>query len=159
MAVEDFLSQESVDAYAELATATQPLDRLRGIRSLVAALEADAASLTAVRAALDAGATWDDVAAAAGLGATAAKWRWQGSDEDIETRLEAGRKRSARPSSKPTDLPGVSVAEAAKRLGVSVQAVYLRITRGTLIAETVTLEDGRSYRRVMNLSTSGGDEG
>jgi len=159
MAVKDFLSQESVDAYAELATATQPLDRLRGIRSLVAALEADAASLTAVRAALDAGATWDDVAAAAGLGATAAKWRWQGSDEDIETRLEAGRKRSARPSSKPTDLPGVSVAEAAKRLGVSVQAVYLRITRGTLIAETVTLEDGRSYRRVMNLSTSGGDEG
>jgi len=159
MAVKDFLSQKTVDAYAELATATQPLDRLRCIRSLVAALEADAASLTAVRAALDAGATWDDVAAAAGLGATAAKWRWQGSDEDIETRLEAGRKRSARPSSKPTDLPGVSVAEAAKRLGVSVQAVYLRITRGTLIAETVTLEDGRSYRRVMNLSTSGGDEG
>jgi len=158
MAVEEFLSQETVDAYAELASATQPLDRLRGIRSLVTALEADAASLTAVRAAIDAGATWNEVAAAAGLGAAAAKWRWQGTDDDIETRLEAGRKRSARPSSKPTDLPGVSVAEAAKRLGVSVQAVYLRITRGTLIAETVTLDDGRSYRRVMNLSTSGADE-
>jgi len=158
MAVEDFLSRQTVDAYAELASATQPLDRLRGIRSLVTALEADAASLTAVRAAIDAGATWDDVAAAAGLGAAAAKWRWQGTDDDIETRLEAGRKRSARPSSKPTDLPGVSVAEAAKRLGVSVQAVYLRITRGTLIAETVTLDDGRSYRRVMNLSTSGAGE-
>jgi len=158
MAVEDFLSQDTVDAYAELASATQPLDRLRGIRSLVTALEADAASLTAVRAAIDAGATWNEVAAAAGLGAAAAKWRWQGTDDDIETRLEAGRKRSARPSSKPTDLPGVSVAEAAKRLGVSVQAVYLRITRGTLIAKTVTLDDGRSYRRVMNLSTSGADE-
>jgi len=158
MAVEEFLSQETVDAYAELASATQPLDRLRGIRSLVTALEADAASLTAVRSAIDAGATWNEVAAAAGLGAAAAKWRWQGTDDEIETRLEAGRKRSARPSSKPTDLPGVSVAEAAKRLGVSVQAVYLRITRGTLIAETVTLDDGRSYRRVMNLSTSGADE-
>ena len=159
MAVEDFLSQESVNAYARLADASQPLDRLRGIRELVAALEADAASLTAVRAAIDAGASWDEVAAAAGLSPAATKWRWQGTDAEIEKRLEAGRKRSTRPSSKPTDLPGHSVAEAAEKLGVSVQAVYLRITRGTLIAETVTLDDGRSYRRVMNLSTPGPDRG
>jgi len=159
MGVEDFLSQDTVDAYAGLAEAVEPIDKLRGIRALVAALEADAASLTAVRAALGAGESWEDVAAAAGLSTTAAKWRWQGTDDEIEKRLEAGRKRSARPSSKPTDLPGHSVAEAAEKLGVSVQAVYLRITRGTLIAETVTLDDGRSYRRVMNLSTPGPNRG
>ena len=148
MAVDDFLSVETVSRLRELEGLARPLDRLRGIRSLTAALEADAASLTAVRGALDDGASWDDVAAAAGLSATAAKWRWQGSDEEIAARLGAGRKRSARPSSKPTDLPGLSVSEAAQKLGVSVQAIYLRVTRGTLRAETVTLEDGRSYKRV-----------
>ena len=48
----------------------------------------------------------------------------------------------------PKDLPGLSVSEAAKKLGVSAQAIYLRITRGTLRAETVTLADGRTYKRV-----------
>ncbi|WP_204742211.1 hypothetical protein [Glaciihabitans arcticus] len=148
MAVEDYLSSESAALVGELGALRDPLDRLRGIRSLIAALEADAASLTAVRAALDGGATWDHVASAANLSATAAKWRWQGSDAEIAARLDAGRKRAARPSSKPTDLPGLSVAEAAKQLGVSVQAVYLRVSRGTLRAETVTLDDGRSFKRV-----------
>jgi DNA-directed RNA polymerase specialized sigma24 family protein len=49
----------------------------------------------------------------------------------------------------PTDLPGYSVADAAKKLGVTVQAVYLRISRGQLESETVTLDDGRRYKRVM----------
>ena len=148
MAVDDYLSAETVGRLRELDGLESPLDRLRGIRALLAALEADAASLAAVRAALDDGATWHDVATSAELSVSAAKWRWQGSDEEIAARLDAGRKRSARPSSKPTDLPGLSVAEAAQRLGVSVQAIYLRVTRGTLRAETVTLEDGRSYKRV-----------
>jgi hypothetical protein len=31
---------------------------------------------------------------------------------------------------------------------VTAQAVYLRVSRGQLRAETVTLPDGRSYKRV-----------
>jgi hypothetical protein len=125
-----------------------PLERLRAIRSLIAALEQDPAALDAVRDALAAGAGWDQIAEASGLKSAAAKWRWQGSDAEIASRHEAGRKRSARPSSVPTDLPGLSVAEAARRLGVSAQAIYLRISRGTLAASTVQLPDGRSYKRV-----------
>jgi len=149
-----FLSESTAAALDRLARAEReavrpsPLDRLRGIRSLIAALEADRATLDSVREALEAGANWDEVAEAAGLKPAAAKWRWQGSDDEIAARHEAGRKRSARPSSVPTDLPGLSVSEAAKRLGVTPQAVYLRITRGQLRAETVTLPDGRSYKRV-----------
>ena len=88
------------------------------------------------------------IADAAGLKAAAAKWRWQGTDAEIAARADAGRKRGARPSSVPTDLPGLSVAEAAARLGVSAQAVYLRVGRGRLGSQTVTLPDGRSYKRV-----------
>jgi hypothetical protein len=127
---------------------TDALQRLRDLRALLTALEQDPATLTAVREALDTGAGWDDIAQAAGLKPAAAKWRWQGTDADIAERHEAGRKRSARPSSVPTDLPGLSVSEAAARLGVSAQAVYLRVTRGSLRAETIELPDGRSYKRV-----------
>ena len=127
---------------------TAPLQRLRDIRSLLAALDEDPATLVAVREAVDAGTSWDEIAAAAGLKPAAAKWRWQGTDAEIAHRHEAGRKRSARPSSVPTDLPGLSVAEAAARLGVSAQAIYLRVSRGALRAETIELPDGRSYKRV-----------
>ena len=128
--------------------ATDPLDRLAGIRDLIAALEADPATLAAVREAQDAGASWDQIARSAKLTTAAARWRWQGSDDEIAARHEAGRKRAARPSSKPTDLPGMSVADAAKHFGISVQGVYQRVSRGQLRSETVTLEDGRTYKRV-----------
>lgn len=127
---------------------TDALQRLRDIRALLDALEHDPATLQAVRDALDGGAGWEAIGAAAGLKPAAAKWRWQGSDAEIAARHEAGRKRSARPSSVPTDLPGLSVSEAAARLGVSAQAVYLRVSRGSLRAETIELPDGRSYKRV-----------
>ncbi|MET4637345.1 hypothetical protein [Mycetocola sp. 2940] len=127
---------------------TDALQRLRDIHALLDALEHDPATLQAVRDALDGGAGWDKVAAAAGLKPAAAKWRWQGTDAEIAERHEAGRKRSARPSSVPTGLPGLSVAEAAARLGVSAQAIYLRVSRGALRAETIELPDGRSYKRV-----------
>ncbi len=134
------------------------IERLRDIRTLQLALENDPATLQAVRDALHAGVGWEDLADAAGLKPAAAKWRWQGSDAEIAERHAAGRKRSARPSSVPTDLPGLSVADAAKLLGVSAQAVYLRITRGTLRAETVELADGRSYKRVyVDADVPGGD--
>ena len=143
-----FLSDASRSALKALDRARTPLERIAGVRSAVAALDADEATLAAVREALDAGVGWPAIADAAGVGVAAAKWRWQGTDAEIAARHEAGRKRAARPSSRPVDLPGLSVAEAAAALGISVQAVYLRVTRGQLRAETVTLEDGRSYKRV-----------
>jgi hypothetical protein len=150
-----FLSADSARALARLValegaeTDAAPLDRLRGIRSLATALEADAAGLAAVREALDAGATWEQVADAAGLSPSAAKYRWAGDDDAIAMRQEASRKRKReRPSSVPTDLPGESVSEAAKRLGVTPQAIYQRVNRGLLEARTVELPDGRTYKRV-----------
>ncbi|MEO6532102.1 MAG: hypothetical protein ABIO06_00855 [Pseudolysinimonas sp.] len=128
--------------------AAAPLARVAAIRGVLAELEADPAALAAVRAALEAGASWSDVAQAAQLSPAASRWRWQGDDAEIAARHEAGRKRSERPSSKPTELPGLSVAEAAGQLGVTAQAIYLRVSRGQLRAEMVTLPDGRSYKRV-----------
>jgi transposase-like protein len=128
--------------------AAPSLDRVAAIRGVLAELDTGPAALAAVRAALEAGASWSDVAHAAQLSPAASRWRWQGEDAEIAARHEAGRKRSERPSSKPTELPGLSVAEAAKQLGVTAQAIYLRVSRGQLRAETVTLPDGRSYKRV-----------
>jgi len=126
-----------------------PLERLRGIRALVVALEADPAALVAVREALDAGATWEQVADAAGLSPSAAKYRWAGDDDAIAVRQEASRRRKRdRPSSAPTDLPGLSVSDAATRLGVTPNAIYQRVNRGLLEATTVELADGRRYKRV-----------
>ncbi|MDQ0576055.1 hypothetical protein [Agromyces albus] len=157
-----FLSAESARALAELvaldalgdgggdeATRVTPLERLRGIRSLIAVLEADPASLNAVREALDAGEAWEEIADAAGLSPSAAKYRWAGDDDAIAARQEASRRRKReRPSSAPTELPGLGVAEAAKRLGVTPQAIYQRVSRGLMRAETVELPDGRKYKRV-----------
>lgn len=127
-----------------LAGSDDPLQALRDIRFALSALDGE--TLPAVRAVLPT-ADWEAIADAAGLKAPAAKWRWQGTDEEIAVRHEAGRKRSERPSSVPTDLPGLSVAEASKQLGVSAQAIYLRVSRGQLRAETVE-RAGRSYKRV-----------
>ena len=131
-----FLSAESAAALARLAELQAgpadiaPLDRLRGIRSLATALDADPAALAAVRAALDAGTTWDEVADAAGLSPSAAKYRWAGDDDAIAERQEASRRRKKdRPSSVPTDLPGDALA-------------------GQVEARTVELPDGRKYKRV-----------
>jgi hypothetical protein len=138
-------------------TAGSPLDRLRAIRSLQTALEQDPATLAAVRGALAADVSWDQIADATGLKPPAAKWRWGGTDDEISARFEAGRKRSVRPSSVPTDLPGLSVAEAAAERGVSAQAIYLQVRRGTLVSRTVTLPDGRKYKRVFPAGTTDPD--
>lgn len=148
-----FLAPTTAVALERLLTlqtdaAGSPLDRLCAIRSLQSALEHDPATLAAVRGALAANVSWDQIAEATELKPPAAKWRWSGTDDEISARLEAGRKRSVRPSSVPTDLPGLSVAEAAAERGVSAQAVYLQVRRGTLVSRTVTLPDGRSYKRV-----------
>lgn len=148
-----FLSPTTSAALARLTDLdsdreSAPIERLRAIRTLLEALETDPASLAVVRASLEQGANWDQIADAAGLKPAAAKWRWQGTDAEIAARQDAGRKRSARPSSVPTDLPGLSVAEAAAKLGVTPQAVYLQVSRGRLASRTVELPDGRSYKRV-----------
>lgn len=148
-----FLSPTTGAALTRLAEldaddASAPIDRLRAIRRLHEALDTDPATLASVRAALERGATWEQVADAAGLKPAAAKWRWQGTDAEIAARQEAGRKRAARPSSVPTDLPGLSVAEAAAKMGITPQAVYLQVSRGRLSSRTVELPDGRSYKRV-----------
>ena len=148
-----FLSATTSAALTRLAeldadTASAPIERLRAIRRLHEALETDPATLSSVRAALEQGASWEQVADAAGLKPAAAKWRWQGTDAEIAARQDAGRKRSARPSSVPTDLPGLSVAEAAANMGITPQAVYLQVSRGRLASRTVELPDGRSYKRV-----------
>jgi hypothetical protein len=150
-----FLSGDSVRGLARLVALEEgqadaaPLERLRGIRSLITALEAEPAALAAVREALDAGATWDEIADAASLSPSAVKYRWAGDDEAIAARQEASRRRKReRPSSVPTDLPGESVSDAAKRLGVTPQAIYQRVNRGQLEARTVELPDGRRYKRV-----------
>lgn len=142
----DAAPDAAADASADAAAAA--LDRLAAIRGLLAALDAEPATLAAVRQAVASGVSWDRLGEAARLSPAAAKARWQGSDEEIAARHEAGRKRSARPSAKPTDLPGLSVAEAAEKLGVTVQAIYLRVSRGQLEAQTVELPDGRRYKRV-----------
>jgi hypothetical protein len=141
-------TRAALDRVMGLDDTTSPLERLAAVRELQLALDADPASLAAARAALDHGASWNDIAEAAQLSPAASRWRWQGDDAEIAARHEAGRKRSERPSSKPTDLPGLSVAEAARQLGVTAQAIYLRVSRGQLRAETVTLPDGRNYKRV-----------
>lgn len=149
-----FLSSESAAALARLAALdgeadASALDRLSAIRALVAALEADPAALAAVRDAVDGGAGWDAIAEASGLSASAAKYRWAGDDAAIAERQEASKRRKReRPSSRPTDLPGMSVAEAAAKLGVTAQAIYQRVARGQLEAQTVELPDGRTYKRV-----------
>lgn len=150
-----FLSVESRNALETLATLengdneTRPLERLSALRALQQALENDPAVLAGVRSALETGSSWNEISAVSGLLPAAARWRWRGTDDEIFARHEAGRKRSARPSNSPKDLPGMSVADAARSLGVTAQAIYLRITRGTLEVTTIVLDDGRSYKRVM----------
>ncbi|TFC89398.1 hypothetical protein E3T24_00915 [Cryobacterium sp. TmT2-59] len=134
---------------------TAPLDRVRAIRTLLRELDADPATLTGVRNALRGGSTWEEIAEAALLQTAAAKSRWSGTDDEIAARQAAGRKRAVRPSTVPTDLPGLSVSAAAAKLGVTVQAVYLKVSRGKLASRTIELPDGRSYKRVF----LGGDDG
>ena len=76
-------------------------------------------------AAVAAGATWEQVAAAAGLASgDAARWRWSPSREK---RLEGQRQRQC---SVAPDKQGVSAAEAARQLGVSRPTLYAWIKSG-----------------------------
>lgn len=160
-----FLSEAARTALLRLVAddageeAPEGLTRLRDIRAVLGALETDDATLAAVREAISTGSSWQAIAEAAGLGPAAAKWRWQGGDDEIAARHAAGRARSARPSSVPTDLPGLSVTQMAEKLGVSPQAIYQRITRGLLTAMTVELPDGRRYKRVVDEPGPGPEPG
>ncbi|TFC95714.1 MULTISPECIES: hypothetical protein [Cryobacterium] len=148
-----FLAPATSAALSRLAAVdgspgSAPLDRIQAIRSLLLELDADPATLVGVRDALRVGQSWDEISDAAELKPAAAKWRWSGTDAEIASRQAAGRKRAARPSAVPTDLPGLSVSEAAAKLGVTAQAIYLQLSRGKVSGRTIELPDGRSYKRV-----------
>jgi len=148
-ALDALAALDSGTAQSGRTDASPPLERVRAVRRALRALEAEPALLAAVREARDDGVDWSQLAEAAGLSEGAAKQRWAGDDAEIADRREASRRRKrARPSSRPTELPGLSVAEAAAKLGVTPQAIYLRVSRGQLEARTVELPDGRKYKRV-----------
>ena len=145
-----------MDTRQKLATAALAADaEADALTTLALRTEARAAfSVTAethrlVTAARDAGRTWAEIGKALATTADAARWSWEGSWEDRGQRLAAARTRaSARPSTRPADLPGVSVQEFAVDARVTVGAIYARIQRGTL--DSVTVEDsGRKYVRVL----------
>ncbi len=110
----------------------------RDVRAIAERYEAAARALAAVEdeyaatllAANRDGLTWEEVARAAGLRtanqARARAERAMGVTEVSPSRRRAGARNA------PVELPGVSVAEAARRLGVARSTVYDRIDRGEL---------------------------
>ena len=91
-----------------------------------------------------AGFTWSEVAQAADLGsAETARIRAQRAKEapDLSPALRWRREHGAAPRPT-TSAPGISVTEAAKKLGVSRKTVYARIRSGRL--QTATDEAGRT---------------
>src|SRR5690606_7681238 len=93
----------------------------------------------------DAGLTWNEVAAAAGLGSGQnARFRAQrglpADEQNPSFRWRAERGREPRPPRPPA--PGISVTEAARKYGVSRQTIYARIADGRLAATTDA--DGRT---------------
>lgn len=98
----------------------------------------------ALLAAHSAGFTWSEVARAADLGsAETARIRAQRAKEapDLSPALRWRREHGAAPRPT-TSAPGISVTEAAKKLGVSRKTVYARIRSGRL--QTATDEAGRT---------------
>lgn len=92
----------------------------------------------ALLAAHDGGFTWAEIARAADLGsAETARIRAYRArdDEEVPPSLRWRRQRGSAPRATP-DVPGVSITEAAKRLGVSRQTVYVWLRSGKLNATT-----------------------
>src|SRR5665647_3301861 len=103
------LTRRQASATAALAAddTTDALVTLRLRTEAQAALAVAEETHELVSAARDAGRTWTEVGKALGTTADAARWSWEGSLEDRKLRLAAARKRSsARPSTRPADLPG-----------------------------------------------------
>jgi hypothetical protein len=164
------LTPETRTALQQLleADSRSPEDPVALIRALGAAtsrLSADEtlqAVMTAEKVMAAAGvskqATWQKIGESLGITAAAARDRYSGKAQDLDgrkaeiaRRREQTRKRArlAVRSIKPTSLPGLSAREYADTVGLSRMQVYRLLDAGTLQGETVTLDDGRSYRRVL----------
>ncbi|TFD67980.1 helix-turn-helix transcriptional regulator [Cryobacterium ruanii] len=92
------------------------------------------------------GLTWEQIAKLAGLeSAGEAQGRWSPKQAAEVSRQSRARRNSettkkpgartakkTRPGFKPADLPGVSVPDAARILGVSTSTIYARVARGEL---------------------------
>ncbi len=92
----------------------------------------------ALLAAHEGGFTWAEIARAADLGsAETARIRAYRArdDEEVPPSLRWRRQRGSAPRSTP-EVPGVSITEAAKRLGISRQTVYVWLRSGKLNATT-----------------------
>ena len=83
------------------------------------------------------GLSWAEVAKAAGLRTgNQARMRAERAMSDAE--IAPSRRRAGAPASRPAP-PGISVAEAAERLGVAQSTVYERVDRGEINATTDAL--------------------
>ncbi|MBG9885508.1 hypothetical protein ABE10_02670, partial [Bacillus toyonensis] len=114
---------------------TDALSRLRAARELQRDLEV--AELEIAREARAEGASWADLAEAAGLNARSAAQRRYGAST-VDERKAAASESSRRAAPTAPAMPGLSIAETARRLGITDVTVRARIERGEIaVLETV----------------------
>lgn len=108
--------------------------------------EAADATWELIDAAHQAGCSWPEIGAALGITPEQARWRWRYGKGDAapSIRKKKGDKTAAPRPAKGSG-PGLSVAEAAEKLGRSKALVYRQIADGTLES---TL-DSAGYKRVL----------
>lgn len=133
--------------------ATAALARLRAVRAEQDVLRAqiaelDVVELEAAHAARDGGASWRDLAVAAGLGALSSAQRRYAPKTLDERRVAVAASKVPGVKAEPDNLPGVTLAEAARRLELSEWEVRKRAFRGDL--RTVeAIYRGRKIRRIV----------
>jgi hypothetical protein len=129
--------------------------RLGADETLVAVMDAES---RLVAAGVSKQLMWERIGESLGITAAAARDRYSGQSQDLEgRRAEIARRREqtkrrarlAVKSIKPQGLPGLSAREYADAVGLSRVQVYRLLDAGKLEGETVVLDDGRSYRRVI----------
>lgn len=139
----DFARPETRDALAALREVRKRQDTLR--QKLA---DLDVVELEAAHAARDAGASWRELALAAGLAKFSSAQRRYDAGSIEERRAQVAASKIPGAKAAPDPLPGVSLAEAATRLGITVSQVRTRADRGELSTVTATYR-GREVRRVI----------
>lgn len=146
MSIESRTQAHLTDGDLVKRPALEALARLRAIRAEQSALEE--AELEAAHEARAGGASWRDLAVAAGLGAgTSAQRRY--APASIEERREASRTSKTPVAERQVyDLPGVSLAETMQRLGLTEAQARTQIANGTIPSVEVEYR-GRRIRRAI----------
>lgn len=139
----DFTRADTHDALAALRKVREQQD---AVRAKLADL--DVVELEAAHAAKAAGASWRELALAAGLGGLTAAQRRYAPASISERRESVAASKVPGAKAAPDNLPGVSLAEAAKRLGITESQVRTRADRGEVKTVTATYR-GREVRRVV----------